>query len=84
MSIVGPRPALYNQSDLIELRTKLNIHTLRPGLTGWAQINGRDDLSVSQKADFDLYYLSKKSIIFDFKIIISTIIKTIQQKNIHH
>jgi O-antigen biosynthesis protein WbqP len=65
MSFVGPRPALFNQYDLIKLRTSRDIHHLVPGLTGWAQVNGRDDLSIAKKVKFDTEYLKKKSFIFD-------------------
>jgi O-antigen biosynthesis protein WbqP len=67
MSFVGPRPALYNQDDLIELRTKKGIHGLVPGITGWAQINGRDDLPIPIKVGYDEYYLKNRSFLFDFK-----------------
>ncbi len=72
MSFVGPRPALYNQTDLIQLRTSLGIHTLLPGLTGWAQINGRDELSIPQKVALDSIYLRDKSLWLDLKIIVLT------------
>jgi len=67
MSFVGPRPALYNQDDLIELRTKKGIHGLVPGITGWAQVNGRDDLPIPIKVGYDEYYLKNRSFLFDFK-----------------
>lgn len=73
MSIVGPRPALHNQHDLIAERMKLGIDILRPGITGWAQINGRDDIVLSKKITLDYQYLQCQSTIFDFKIIIKTI-----------
>jgi len=82
MSIVGPRPALFNQYDLIELRTQKGIHLLTPGLTGWAQVNGRDDLSIQVKVDFDEYYLLHKSFFLDLKIICLTVIKVIRQEGI--
>lgn len=69
ISFVGPRPALFNQNDLIELRTQKGIHKLVPGLSGWAQINGRDDLPIPIKAEFDEYYLNHRSFIFDIKIL---------------
>lgn len=78
MSFVGPRPALYNQHDLIALRTKKGIDRLVPGLTGWAQINGRDELSINSKVDYDFEYLSRSSLLFDLKIIILTVIKVIK------
>ncbi|MAE22117.1 MAG: hypothetical protein CMK92_06770 [Pseudomonas sp.] len=84
MTIVGPRPALFNQDDLIELRTKHGIHKLTPGLTGWAQINGRDDLPIPEKVEFDLEYLNKKSVLFDIKIIILTFTKVILRKGVSH
>ena len=72
MTIVGPRPALYNQDDLREARNKLGISVLKPGLTGWAQINGRDDISLDQKIELDYYYLQHQSFWFDTKIIYLT------------
>ncbi|MFA6538653.1 MAG: sugar transferase [Negativicutes bacterium] len=72
MSIVGPRPALYNQYDLRDTRNKLGISILKPGLTGWAQINGRDDISLDKKIELDYYYLRNQSLWFDFKIIVLT------------
>jgi len=84
MSFVGPRPALYNQNDLIELRTQKGIHLLTPGLTGWAQINGRDELPIPAKVDFDEYYLINHSIGLDFKIIFLTALKVIKSEGITH
>jgi O-antigen biosynthesis protein WbqP len=84
MSFVGPRPALFNQYDLIKLRTSRGIHHLTPGLTGWAQVNGRDDLSISKKVNFDEEYLKKKSFIFDLKILYLTFIKIIQREGVRH
>lgn len=84
MSFVGPRPALFNQYDLIELRTKKNIHELTPGITGWAQINGRDDLPIPVKVSFDDYYLRHRSFSFDLKIILLTVIKVIKREGIRH
>ena len=84
MSIVGPRPALYNQNDLIRLRTKNNIHTLTPGLTGLAQINGRDDLSIDEKVSFDKDYLNNQSLLLDIRVIIVTIKKVFISENINH
>ena len=84
MSIVGPRPALFNQYDLIELRTSKGVHHLSPGLTGWAQVNGRDDLSIAKKVKFDTEYLKKKSFIFDLKILCLTILKIIRREGIQH
>lgn len=84
MSIVGPRPALFNQYDLIDLRTFKNIHQLTPGITGWAQVNGRDNLSNTKKVFFDEEYLKKKSFIFDLKILYLTFIKIIRREGIQH
>ena len=84
MSIVGPRPALYNQNDLINLRTKNNIHTLTPGLTGLAQISGRDDLSINEKVNFDKEYFNNQSLLLDIVIIIVTIKKVFISENINH
>ena len=84
MSVVGPRPALYNQNDLISLRTKNNIHTLTPGLTGLAQINGRDDLSINEKVNFDKEYFNNQSLLLDIVIIIVTIKKVFISENINH
>jgi O-antigen biosynthesis protein WbqP len=84
MSFVGPRPALFNQYDLIKLRTSRGVHHLTPGLTGWAQVNGRDDLSIAKKVKFDVEYLKKKSFIFDLKILYLTSIKIIRREGIHH
>jgi O-antigen biosynthesis protein WbqP len=72
MSLVGPRPALYNQYDLIEMRTKVGVHTLRPGMTGWAIIAGGEDLSLDEKVKADEYYLKNMSFMFDLKIILMT------------
>lgn len=84
MSLVGPRPALFNQYDLMELRTKHGVHTLLPGVTGWAQINGRDELSIPEKVEFDADYLRRKSLVFDIKIIFLTALKVILRKGISH
>jgi O-antigen biosynthesis protein WbqP len=84
MSFIGPRPALFNQYDLIDLRTSKGVHHLTPGLTGWAQVNGRDDLSIAKKVKFDTEYLKKKSLIFDLKILYLTFIKIIQREGIRH
>jgi len=84
MSFVGPRPALYNQHDLIALRDKYGVSKIKPGLTGWAQINGRDSLSIKQKVEFDVYYLTRMSIILDIKIILFTFVKVYTSKNISH
>jgi O-antigen biosynthesis protein WbqP len=84
MTFVGPRPALFNQYDLIKLRTRKGIHNLVPGLTGWAQVNGRDDLSIAKKVKFDAEYLKKKSFIFDLKILYLTLIEIIRREGIRH
>lgn len=84
MSFVGPRPALFNQDDLIDLRTKAGVHELLPGLTGWAQINGRDELPIAEKVAFDVEYLQRKSLLFDIKIIILTGIKVLRRDNVTH
>ena len=84
MSIVGPRPALFNQYDLIDLRTTAGIHTLKPGLTGWAQVCGRDDLSIEDKVRFDLEYLEKMSLSLDIKILLLTIRKVFKREGVHH
>lgn len=75
MSFVGPRPALYNQYDLISLRDEHGVNCYRPGVTGWAQINGRDELEISEKVDFDSYYVKNRSLWFDIKIIFITFFK---------
>jgi len=84
MSFVGPRPALYNQHDLIELRTRSGVHRLLPGLTGWAQINGRDELPIAQKVALDVEYLQKKSFCFDTKIMFLTAAKVLNRDNVTH
>lgn len=84
MSFVGPRPALYNQDDLIKLRTDEGIHILQPGLTGWAQINGRDSLSIPEKVKWEKEYLQKKSFWFDMYIFFRTIHKIFFPKDVSH
>jgi O-antigen biosynthesis protein WbqP len=84
MSFVGPRPALFNQEDLIRLRTEAGVHELTPGLTGWAQVNGRDELPVAQKVQLDLDYLQRKSFIFDLKILWSTVLKVLAREGVSH
>jgi lipopolysaccharide/colanic/teichoic acid biosynthesis glycosyltransferase/dTDP-4-dehydrorhamnose reductase len=84
MSFVGPRPALFNQDDLVELRTKKGIHHLIPGITGWAQINGRDDLPIPEKVDLDEYYLNNRSFIFDLKTLVMTFLSVINSQGIQH
>lgn len=84
MSFVGPRPALFNQQDLVTLRSQFGIEKLRPGITGWAQINGRDDLSIPVKVQFDKEYLERQSFIFDVKIIFQTFIKVFLAEGVRH
>jgi len=84
MSFVGPRPALFNQHDLIELRTRSGVHTLLPGLTGWAQVNGRDELPMAEKVALDIEYLKTRSFWFDIKIILLTVLKVIMRDNVTH
>ncbi|MBT8350313.1 MAG: sugar transferase, partial [Deltaproteobacteria bacterium] len=84
MSFVGPRPALFNQDDLIQLRKEKGIHRLIPGITGWAQINGRDDLPIPEKVDLDEYYLNNRSFIFDLKTLIMTFLSVINSQGIQH
>ena len=84
MVFVGPRPALYNQDNLIKLRTEKNIHNLKPGVTGWAQVNGRDELSIPEKVKLDEYYLQNKSIILDIKILFMTGFQVIFPKGVSH
>jgi O-antigen biosynthesis protein WbqP len=82
MSIVGPRPALWNQFDLINLRESMDVNSLRPGLTGWAQVNGRDELPIPVKAKFDREYLERERLSFDLKIIAATIKKALAGEGI--
>jgi len=84
MSFVGPRPALYNQTDLIALRTKCGVHKLVPGLTGWAQINGRDELPIPQKVALDVEYLRIRSCWTDIKILFLTVFKVIRRDGVSH
>lgn len=84
MSFVGPRPALYNQDDLIALRTKKGVHVLPVGVTGWAQVNGRDELPIPQKVDLDVEYLERKSFFFDMYILWLTFIKVIRRDGVSH
>ena len=84
MSFVGPRPALFNQDDLIELRTQCGVHELVPGLTGWAQINGRDELPIPEKVALDAEYLRRRSFGFDLKIIGLTAVKVIRRDSVSH
>ena len=82
MSIVGPRPALWNQFDLIDLRDKNGSNSVRPGLTGWAQVNGRDELPIDVKAGFDGEYIKKMSIVFNIKIILMTVVSVFTSKGV--
>jgi O-antigen biosynthesis protein WbqP len=84
MSFVGPRPALYNQYDLIELRTRCGVHQAVPGLTGWAQVNGRDELPIADKVALDLEYLNRQSIGLDIIIILMTVLKVLRRDGISH
>jgi len=84
MSIVGPRPALFNQDNLILLRAKNGVDKLLPGITGWAQVNGRDELTISDKVEFDKEYMLRKSFWFDMKILRMTFIKVIKRIGINH
>jgi O-antigen biosynthesis protein WbqP len=84
LSFVGPRPALFNQNDLVELRTERGIHLLVPGLTGWAQVNGRDELPIPAKVQFDFEYLQRQSFKFDLRIIGLTVVKVLRGEGIKH
>lgn len=84
MSFVGPRPALFNQDDLIALRREAGLEHLRPGITGWAQINGRDELPIPVKVAYDRQYLDRQSIIFDLGIILRTVAKLLGDKTVTH
>ncbi len=84
MSFVGPRPALFNQQDLIELRTRQNVHTLVPGLTGWAQVNGRDELPIPDKVKLDVAYLQHQSLWFDLRILWLTFVKVLRRDGVLH
>jgi O-antigen biosynthesis protein WbqP len=84
MSFVGPRPALFNQHDLIELRTQLGVHELVPGLTGWAQVNGRDELPIPQKVALDAEYLQRQGFGFDLKVLWLTFLKVVQRDGVSH
>jgi O-antigen biosynthesis protein WbqP len=84
MSFVGPRPALFNQYDLIELRTRHNVDALLPGLTGWAQINGRDELAIPEKVKLDVEYLQRQSLLFDLNILLLTLLKVVRREGVTH
>ena len=84
ISFVGPRPALFNQDDLIEARTKVKVHSIRPGITGWAQIHGRDEIPIPQKVEYDHYYLENRSLFLDFRILLETFFKVIREDGVSH
>lgn len=84
MSFVGPRPALFNQADLISLRTEYGVHHLLPGLTGWAQVNGRDELSIPEKVKLDVEYLQRRSFWFDIRILLMTVVKVLWHDGVSH
>ena len=84
MSFVGPRPALFNQDDLIILRTEKGVHELVPGLTGWAQVNGRDELPIPKKVRLDVEYLERRSLLFDMKILLMTALKVLARDGVLH
>jgi len=84
MSFVGPRPALFNQADLVALRTDAGVHALVPGLTGWAQVNGRDELPIAQKVALDAWYLQHRSLVLDLKILCRTTWKVLQKDGVSH
>ena len=84
MAFVGPRPALFNQDDLIALRTEAGVHRLRPGITGWAQVKGRDALTIPEKVAFDRDYLERRSFAFDLKILGLTLLKLFGDRNVAH
>jgi O-antigen biosynthesis protein WbqP len=84
MSFVGPRPALFNQQDLIALRTLQDVHTLVPGLTGWAQVNGRDELPIPEKVKLDVAYLQRQSLWFDIRILWLTFVKVLRRDGVSH
>lgn len=84
MSFVGPRPALFNQDDLIALRTRYGVDNIKPGLTGWAQINGRDELPIPEKVALDVEYLARQSFWFDIKILVLTFQKVLKKDGVTH
>ena len=84
MSFVGPRPALFNQHDLVALRTQHGVHMLVPGLTGWAQVNGRDELPIPKKVALDVEYLQRQSLALDLKILFLTAVKVVRRDNVTH
>ena len=84
MSFVGPRPALFNQDDLIALRTEKGVHEMVPGLTGWAQVNGRDELPITQKVELDAEYLRRRSLRFDLRVLWMTALKVLARDGVSH
>lgn len=84
MSLVGPRPALFNQDDLIKLRAEQGVHLLKPGITGWAQVNGRDELPIPDKVKLDVNYMHQQSLLFDLKIIALTVVKVLCSDGVQH
>lgn len=84
MSLVGPRPALFNQDDLVAARTAAGVHTLPPGLTGWAQVNGRDELAIPDKVALDAEYLKRRSFLFDLRILVMTAMKVVGGSGVQH
>jgi len=84
MSLVGPRPALFNQDDLVALRTSCGVHELVPGLTGWAQVNGRDELPIPEKVALDADYRQRQSLVFDLKILWMTLLKVLRRDGVSH
>jgi O-antigen biosynthesis protein WbqP len=84
MSFVGPRPALFNQDDLVALRTEQGVHTLVPGLTGWAQVNGRDELPIPVKVEYDRQYLERQSLAFDLRIMAMTAVRVLRRSGVSH
>ena len=84
MTFVGPRPALFNQDDLVQLRNEMGIEKLKPGITGWAQINGRDEIDINRKIELETEYLAKKGFLLDIYIIFITFIKVFRKKGVSH
>jgi O-antigen biosynthesis protein WbqP len=84
MSFVGPRPALFNQDDLVGLRTEKGVNQLKPGLTGWAQVNGRDELPIPEKVALDVEYMERQSFWFDLKILWMTFLKVVRRVGVSH
>jgi len=84
MSFVGPRPALFNQDDLIALRTERGVHRLTPGLTGWAQVNGRDELPIPVKVEYDAFYLEHRGTLFDLRVLLLTFFKVLRREGVQH